>query len=140
MASMMLAGPHIKVYFGGNCLKELQSISYTINRNEEPIYGIDSVFPQEIVVNRVSVTGSGVIYCIQNQFGLQETDITSRIHEIMYAPYVSLRIVDRKNDKNIFFCPQVKITQESMSISAKGTIKIHFSFIGIVPYLAGDLN
>ena len=137
--TVTLAGAQVKVYFGGTLLKELQSINYTINYGDTPIYGIDSPFPQEIATTQVSVQGSASMVYIQANGGLQGKEIRSRIHEILYAPYISLRIKDRKNNIDLFFCPQVKVTQESMSIGAKGTVKIQFNFMGIIPYSSEDL-
>jgi len=137
--TVTLSGAMVKVYFGGTLLKEIQGINYTINYGENPIYGIDSPFPQEIATTQVSIQGSASIVYVQAGGGLQAKDIRSKIHGILYAPYISLRIKDRKNNIDIFYCPQVKVTQESMSINAKGTVKIQFNFTGIIPYSSEDL-
>lgn len=137
--SVVLAGSQVKVYFGGTLVKELQNISYSVNYGEEAIYGIDSPFPQEIATTKVTVTGSASIVYIQANGGLQGKELRSRINEILYAPYISLRIKDRKNDLDLFFCPQIKITQENMTIGAKGTVKVTFNFTGIIPYSSEDL-
>lgn len=137
--SVVLAGSQVKVYFGGTLLKEIQSINYTINYGEDETYGIDSAFPQEIATTKISVKGNASIVYIQASGGLQGKEIRSRIDQVLYAPYISLRIKDRKNDLDIFFCPQVKVTQETLSIGAKGTVKITLSFSGIIPYSSEDL-
>lgn len=137
--SVTLSGAMIKVYFGGALLNECQSINYTIDYGETEIRGIDSAFCQEIATTQVSVKGSASVVYVQGGGGLQGKDLRSRIHEILYSPYISLRIKERKNNIDLFFCPQVKVTQESMNITAKGTVKIQFNFTGIIPYSALDL-
>lgn len=138
--SVSLVGSACKVYFGGTLLKEVQSINYTIDYGETEIRGIDSAFCQEISTTQVSVKGSCSVVYIQGNQGLQGSEIRSRIHEILYAPYISLRVTNRKDGSDIAFFPQTKISQESMSISAKGVVKLTFQFISIIPYLAGDLS
>lgn len=137
--SIVLSGAKIKAYFGGTLLKELQSISYTVDWGETAIYGCDSAFPQEVCTTQVSVKGSGTIYYVQGNQGLAGKEIRSRVNEILHAPYISMRIKDRQFNEDIFFCPQIKVTSESMQITAKGTCKIQFNFIGIIPYMAADL-
>lgn len=134
-----LSGAHIKVYFGSTCLKEIQSINYTIDYGEQSIYGCDSAFAQEICTTQISVKGSGTMIYVQANGGLQGKDMRSRIHEVLYAPYVPLRITDRKNTIDLLWLPQCKITQESMSINAKGVVKITFNFTGIIPYSSEDI-
>lgn len=137
--SVVLTGAQCKVYFGGKLVNSLQSINYSINYGKEAIYGIDSAFPQEISTGKVSVTGGGSIVYVQAAGGLQGKDMIGMIQEVLYTPYISLRIQDRKNKIDLFFCPQVQVSQESLSVSAKGKVMITFSFIGIIPYGANDL-
>ena len=138
--AVTLTGPLVKVYFEANLLKECQSINWTIDYEETPIYGIDSVFPVEIAPGKISLQGSVTMVYVQAGGGLQGKDIRSRIQEVLYAPYISIRVKDRKNDLDLLFCPQVKVSQESMSISIKGHVQVTFSFKGIIPYNAMDLS
>lgn len=137
--TVTLSGAQVRAYFGGTLLKELQNITYTINYGETQIFGIDSPFPQEIATTQITVQGSASMIYVQAGGGLQSKDIRSRIHEVLYAPYISLRIKDRKNAIDLFFCPQIKVTQETMTIGAKGTVKVNFNFTGIIPYSSEDL-
>jgi hypothetical protein len=138
--SAVLKGSEVKVYVGGKLYAEVQSIQYAIDYAESEIYGIDSQFPQEIAPGRVSVQGSVSGLVIKNLGGLQAYDLRSKINEILYAPYVSLRIKDRHSDSDLFWLPQMKVVSEQMSIQAKGVVKISFSFKGIIPYNPIDLN
>ena len=138
--SVVLTGAQCKVYFGGKLYEGVQSINYTIDYGEEPIYGIDSQFPQEIANTRVSVQGSVNGLRIKLTGGLMGYDMRTKISQILWGPYVSLRIKDRHSDQDIFFCPQVKITSENVQIAAKGVVKLNFNFKGIIPYNALDMN
>lgn len=131
--STVLTGAQVKIYIGGKVYPADQ-ISYTIDYGENEIYGIDSIFPQEIATSRISVTGTITGFKVQQDGGLQGKDIRSKINQVLYAPYITLRIQDRKNNFDILFLQQMKVSNEQLNITAKGTVKITFNFKGIVPY------
>jgi hypothetical protein len=136
--SKTLAGAEVKVYIGGELYPECQSISYVTDYAEDPVYGVDSVFAQEIATSRISVNGSVVGLKLKTGGGLQGNGIVSRVTETLYAPYTTLKIVDRATNLTIFECDQVKIASESVSIQAKGSVRISFNWKGIIP--KGELD
>jgi len=138
--SVVLKGAEVKCYISNKLYAEIQSIQYTIDYAETEIYAIDSPFPQEIAPGRVSVQGSVQGLVIKDLGGLQAYDIRSKINEILHAPYISLRLKDRHSDRDFFWLPQMKVTSETISIQAKGVVKVSFTFKGIIPYNPGDLN
>ena len=138
--SVVLAGSHVKVYIGGSLYSEAQSVNYVIDLGQESIYGVDSYLPQEIRPTRVSVQGTiQAVYVIASG-GPQGKDARAKINEVLYQPYVALRIKDAKSGDDLLFLPQCMVSQESMSISAKGTVKVSLSFKGIIPYTGFDLR
>jgi hypothetical protein len=134
-----IVGAHLKLYLSGVLYNNVQSVSYTIDYGEQEIYGIDSHFAQEIVTSKVLVTGtvSGVKLTLDG--GTQGAMVRSKINEILYSPYTSLRLKDRKSNFEFFFLPQMKVTSESINIQAKGVVTISFSFKGIIPYNDMDI-
>jgi len=131
MAQRTIAGAHIKLYINGKVYNEVQQLQYTIDYGEEPIYGIDSVFPQEIKITRVSIQGSvsGVRTAQSN--GLQGYDIRPKIFDSIFAPYISIRISDRRTGEDILFVPYARVTNERTNINAKGVVQTSFSFSGL---------
>ena len=138
--SVVLKGAECKIYLGGKLYGEAQSISYTIDYGESEIYGIDSIFPQEIAATKMSVQGQVSGLRVKLSGGLQGKGGMVRINERLIAPYISIEIRSRVSDKKIMFIPQAKITQETMQIPSKGVVKLNFTFKGIVPYNALDFN
>ena len=131
MASQrVISGAHIKLYINGIVYNEVQSLNYTIDYGEEPIYGIDSIFPQEIKVTRVSISGS-VSGVKVGESGLQDYNLRPKITNSLFAPYISIRIEDRNTNEDIMFIPYARVSQEKLSVSAKGTAKVSFSFLGL---------
>lgn len=138
--SVVLKGAEVKVYVSGKLYSEVQGIQYTIDYGEQEIYGIDSQFPQEIAPTRISVQGSVQGLVIKTVGGLQAYDLRTKISEVLFGPYTSLRIKDRHSDSDLFWLPQMKVTNEQISIQAKGVVKISFQFKGIIPYNPLDIN
>lgn len=138
--SIVLKGSELKIYIGGKLYPEAQSINYTIDYGEEPIYGIDSHFPQEIATTKVTVRGSISGVVVKLSGGLQGKDARTKINEILFGPYVSIRIKDRYSDTDIIFIPQAKITAETFQAASKGVARLSFNFSGIIPYNPLDLN
>jgi len=138
--SVVLAGANCKLLIGGKLYPEVQQISYTIDYGEQEIYGIDSVFPQEIATTRISVQGSVSGLRLKLSGGLQGKDAVTKINQKLFAPYVSIEIRDRQSDTKLIFIPQCKVTSENVQISAKGIVKLNFNFKGIIPYNPLDMN
>lgn len=128
-----ISGAHIKIYINGAVYNESQQLDYNIDYGEEPIYGIDSVFPQEIKITRVSISGSISGLRTADSNGLQSINARPGVRGSIFAPYISIRIVDRRTGEDIMFIPYAKIINEKTSVSAKGIMKTSFSFTGLQP-------
>ena len=137
--SVTLKGAEIKVYISGKLYPEVQSISYMIDYDEEEIYGIDSQFAQEIAGNRLKVSGKITGIRVKYSGGLQGAAARVQIKDILKSPYTSLRIQDRYSNKDILFLPQMKVTNESFEVAAKGIARLGFGFKGIIPYQEIDM-
>jgi hypothetical protein len=126
-----ITGAHIKLYINGVVYNEVQQLNYTIDYGEEAIYGIDSIFPQEIKVTRVSIAGSISGIRTSSSNGLQGQNLRPKITDSFFAPYISIRIENRKTGEDIMFIPHAKVTSEKLDVSAKGTVKVGISFVGL---------
>ena len=135
-----LRGADCKLYLGGKLYNEVQSISLIIDFGEQEIWGIDSPFPQEIAPTHISVQGSVTGVQIKGLGGLQAYGITSKIEDILYAPYLSFRVNNRANDEDIIFIKHIKVSQEQIQIMTKGVVKVSFNFKGIIPLFPLDMS
>lgn len=138
--SHVIKGAEVKVYISGKLYESAQSVQYTIDYGEQEIYGIDSPYPQEIAHTRMQVQGSVSGIRIKLTGGLQGYNARPLINQILYNPYISFELRDRQTDTKLLWVPQIKVTSENFSVSAKGVVKINFSFKGIIPYNELDLN
>lgn len=140
MSTSVIRGADVKLYIGGKLYPEVQSISYTIEYMENEIYGIDSIYPQEIKTDRIAVRGTVQGIRIKLTGGLQAYNIRPRLVDILGSPYVSLEVKDRHTDVRLFFLPQMKVTSETNSVASKGVMRVSFKFKGIVPYGEMDFS
>lgn len=132
--TIVLRGADIKLYINGNLYKEVQQIDYLIDKGENPIYGIDQIYPQEITTTKVMVSGSVNGIRIRYSGGLQGRGVTALMKDALNSPYVSLRIADRSTGEDILYVPSIKVDQERFSTVAKGIAKVSFKFQGLVPF------
>ena len=126
-----IAGAHVKLYIHGSVYNEVRQISYTIDYGEEPIYGIDSVFPQEIKITRISIQGTVSGLRLANSNGLQGKNIRPGIRDSIFAPYISIRLFDRRTGEDIVFIPYARVVNEKVDVSAKGIMTTSFNFTGL---------
>lgn len=135
---VVLTGAHIKLYINNTPYKEVQSVSFSVDYGETPIYGIDSPWPQEIAMNKVTVSGSVNGLRIKNSGGLQGKNMRPLFYDLAAAPYVSIRIQDRSTGEDILFIPNAKVTKENHTATTKATYKMNFDFLGQIPQFALD--
>ena len=129
-----LKGAEVKLYIAGKLYPEVRNISYTIDKGMQEIYGIDSSFPQEIRPTRHSVQGTVTGVRIKYGGGLQGKGAVATIDQLLKSPYVAIRVQDRFSQQDVLFVPQAIITNESVTIPAKGVVQLSFTFKGIIPY------
>ena len=135
-----LKGADCRLYLNNKAYNVAQQVQWSIDYGEEPIYGIDSMVPQEIASTKLSVSGSVVGLVLRMDGGLQGGGLRPKILEAIASPYISLRIEDRVNKADLLWVDRIKISRESVTLGAKGTIHVSFSFVGILPYQTLDLD
>lgn len=136
--SQILTGANIKLYINNQVYKEVQSVSFSVDYGETEIYGIDSLYAQEIAPTRIQVRGSVQGIRVKLSGGLQAKNIRTLFNDMAASPYISLRISDRYSGEDIIFIPNAKVTRESHSIATKSTYKLSFEFVGQIPLFALD--
>lgn len=135
---VVITSAQITIQFNNQQYKEVADISFTIDYGEEEIFGVDSPYAQEIAGGKITVRGQVNGYRIKLSGGLQGKNLRSLFSNVSATPYVSLLVEDRSTQENIIFIPNCKISSESHSIPNKGTYKLNFSFVGMVPLMALD--
>ena len=133
MASFVLTGSHCVVYINNKIYKVAQGISFDIDYGEEPIYGIDSAYAQEIAPTKVTVKGRINGVRVKQSGGIQADNLRPFFTDLAASPYISIRITDRQSGEDILFIPQAKVSRESHQIAAKSTYKFSFDFVGVIP-------
>jgi len=134
----VLTGPNINLYINNTLYKEVQSVSFVVDYGEQPIFGIDSPYAQEIAVTKITVSGSVQGIRVKDSGGLQAKNIRSLFGDVAASPYISLRISDRISSEDILFIPAAKVVKESHAIATKSSYKLSFDFVGLVPLFALD--
>lgn len=131
MATTILSGAHVKIRINGTIYPLAQSISYSISSGETEIYGVDSIFPQEIAPTTSSVSGriDGLKIA---RASLQSLNIRDPNSQIMGSGYNMIEVLDRKTKSVIISFPMCRVSDESFSIQTKSTARLSFSFKAIL--------
>lgn len=133
--SKVVRGADIILWINDVIYPQVNSAAWDIDWGEQPIYGIDDPFPQEIApVGRVSVQGSISGLKLRFDGGLQGAQIRSIIGSILSAPYISIRIQDRVVKEDLLYIVDGKVSRERVQVQAKGLVSINFNFIGTKPF------
>lgn len=127
-----LTGAHIRLYINGVPYNSAQTVNYSLSYGEKAIYGIDSPYPQEIGTTQAQVRGAVSGIRIKYSGGIQALNARPQFKDILSSPYVSIRINDRQSGEDLIFIPQAKITDQEVSIRAKGIVSLSFSFMGLI--------
>lgn len=138
---LVIPGGRCRLYLNNTIYSVTQSVTFEMETGEYEIRGIDSPFPQEIA-------GGGPISCkgtvsgvrLKNGGSVQAQNGRPLFSDSMASPYISIRLEDRGTGETIFSITNAKISNLRDSVSAKGTYKASFSFIGQIGYLPLDLS
>ena len=136
--TLVLSGAHIKLYINGILYKIVQSITFSVDYGETPIYGIDAPYPQEIAPGKIMVQGNIQGLRMKQSGGIQGSNMRPAFNDFAASPYISIRIQDRQSKEDILYIPNAKITRETHAISTKSTYKLNVDFIGQIPFFALD--
>lgn len=140
MASLpvVITGAQITISWNNQQYKEVADINFTINYEQDEIYGIDSLYVQELADGRISVEGTVSGFRLKNNGGLQGKNMRPLFTDVGASPYISLLVQDKTTNEQILFVAQCKIVSESHSIPSRGVYKLNFNFKGIIPLFALD--
>lgn len=134
-----LKASDVILYLNSKKYNVTQSVSWTIDYQEEPIFGIDSFYPQELAPIKTTINGNVSGFVMRMDGGLQGLGIRPLLHQALQSPYISIRIEDRANKVDLLFIDKAKVTKESITSTAKGLVTINFSFTGIIPLQTLDM-
>lgn len=138
MQTQTLIGALVKLYINNKPYGPSQTVSYVVDYGQTGIYGIDSMFIQEIAPTRAVITGNVSGLRLKASGGLEALGISPTLDRILEFPYISIRIQDRQSKEDIIFIPNAQITNQQFSASAKGVVKVSFSFLGVAALSTSD--
>jgi hypothetical protein len=137
-AGIVLSGANIILWVNNVQYKEVQTLTFSVDYGEEPIYGIDSPMPQEIAGTRLTIKGNVSGIRIKNSGGIQAKNLRPLFTDLGASPYVSIRIQDRQSQEDILFIPQAKVVRENHTAATKSSYKLNFDFVGMMALWALD--
>jgi hypothetical protein len=133
-----ITGASINLFINNQLYKPVQSITYTIDYNEDEVFGIDAPWAQSIDGGRCTVRGSVKGMRVKLSGGLQGANLRPLFTDLGASPYVSIRVQDRTTSEDIILIAQAKVTSESHTAAIGGSYKLNWDFVGQIPLFALD--
>lgn len=139
-APQTMAGGSIRLFVNNKIYSVSQSVTLDHDPGENPTYGINSPYPQDIGIGQIMTRGSVRGLRIKQSGGIQGSNALALFSDRAAANYVSLRLEDRSTGETIWSIPKAKISKILESVAIKGTYKINFDFVGQILYYTLDLS
>ena len=131
MTPQVLTGARAIVSISGTALAWCSAVSYTIETAHEEVMTIDRSVAAELSPTRIRVSGSLKVLRVARQTSASLIGVQPTMNSLLTEPYLSLQILDRKNDDTILFIPRVKFNRRAGQIDARSLASEQWDFIGI---------
>lgn len=138
MSAVTLTGARINLYINETLYKEVDSLTFTIERAIDEIPQIDSPYLAELAPNSVRVRGTINGMRLYLSGDLQGKNMIPLFNQFAEGSYIGIRIEERSSKEQIFSCFNTMISNITHTIPAKGIYRLSFNFQGIIPLFALD--
>lgn len=120
-----------KLYINGKPFGVAVSFSWSTNSGRRGLYGIDTPLPFELAPGSQAVTGRIEVIKTRLDGGLEGRGLAAADNSIHLEKYISILLVDRVTDEQIFWCQNAAVNAQAWSVSARGILTGSFDFIGL---------
>jgi hypothetical protein len=124
-------GAGYKLYINNRVVGITTSFEFVADSTHKPIYGIDSILPNELLPMTVSVSGSIGCVRLSSHGGLEARGIAASNSELLLEKYISIKLIDRATDNIVFACNEAVINSQNWKVEARNIMRGTFSFTGI---------
>jgi len=113
-----MSGARCTLRANGRIVAFAFEVSWTIRTEGKEVWGIDYYVPQEIVPNRIMVTGTMSGFRIPER-GPSSELLQSDVMSFLFFPYITLEVRDSKTDQLLFYAERVQVVQRTEIIRAE---------------------
>ena len=124
-------GADVKLYINNQLFGISPSFQITIDNGRKATYGIDQIYPFELMLGAYSVKGNVQCYRLKGDGGLEGRGLTLGQNDILFEKYITISLVDRVTDQVIFQFYEVGITNQNWKTANRTLLTGNFSFEAI---------
>jgi hypothetical protein len=127
----MVVGAQAVCYINGTMYGQVSSFRWSSDTPYRPLYGLDCIWPQELVPTVVKVSAQLNIYRMVGDGGLEGAGITAPYASLPRQQYFTLSLRDRYSDNLLFESRWCVVDTQTWDVPAKGLVTGSFSVTGI---------
>lgn len=131
MRSKTLRALDLIVYINAQPWAFADSLDWTAEYSAEPIYGVDSMHPQEIPSGREHVVASLHYWRQHNTAGAEGAGIVPTGDALSRERYFYLQVIDRQTNTTYLEIPKAKLQSQGGSARAKGVVEGRLTITGM---------
>jgi hypothetical protein len=128
MTSQAIPFSSVKLYINGKPFGIATSFSWSTNAGRKSLYGIDTALPFELAPGSQGTTGRMSVIKTRLDGGLEGRGLAAVDHAIVLEKYISILLVDRITDEQIFWCKDAAVNSQAWQVNLKGFIEGSFEF------------
>lgn len=129
-AAKYMSGARTIIRINGRIAAFATEVSWKINSDGKEIWGIDNYLPQEIIPNRLTVTGT-ISGLVVPGSGPANNLITPDTLSFLFHKYITIEVRDSQTDSLLFYTGKATIVNQQDSIKAGQLANISLSFKAI---------
>lgn len=124
-------GADVKLYINNQLFGISPSFQITIDNGRKATYGVDQIYPFELMLTAYSVKGTAQCYRLKGDGGLEGRGLTLGQNDILFEKYITMSFVDRITDEVIFQFYNVGIINQNWKVANRSLLTGTFSFEAI---------
>lgn len=126
-----LTGANLKIYINGVPFGIATRVSWSINPNRRPIYGLDKSTPFELAPSTQSITGTMSVLRLRKDGGLIGRGIVASDRNLEREKYINIVIVDKATDSIVLKIDDAAVGNQNWEVGAKGILEGSFEWEGL---------
>jgi hypothetical protein len=131
MSSRNMVGAWLTVLINGRVIGEVTSFSFNSSTPHSDVVGLDQLTPFELAATSVKISGSMSVLRRQASGGLEGRGITAHVGSLSEQRYISILIVNRKDQTTFFRADNCMVQGQQWEASARGRVTGSFSFTAL---------
>ena len=118
-----ITGAGVVCRINGTILGRVRGLDFGAAAPRKPVYGIDSLTPQELLTTTVKISGRIRLYRTVADGGAEGAGVVAGLPDLTRERYFSIQLIERGSDTVIFEAWHCSCTNQTWSVPDRGIIE-----------------